>query len=947
MKKRFILRPAILYVVGCIAAAFIVYVQVPGVTESKGGLTANGGSLPHSTASTVEQDSYEAYMVEHADKARPHTQLLLKGSDGIAEGADGTGESGSVRWEVEVQEAGLFHIAVRYLPLPGKGTDIVRELTIDGSAPFKEARQLLFRRVWGNEHEATRDGSGNDTFVPQIEKPIWQEVLLAQEDGRYEEPYSFYFSQGKHTITLVSVAEPMAIDSIKLFQADAPIEYNEMQRKYAEGGISAAPSALIKVQGEDAAYKSSQVLYPLADRSSSSLEPYDSAKQRINTIGGYNWSGLGQWLAWEIDVPADGLYQIGIKYNQSFKRGVTSYRKLTIDDKVPFREMRSVGFEFHTDWRTKTLGDGNAPYLFHLTKGKHLLKLESTYGDMAPIVRAVESSILELNQMYRRVIMVTGSAPDEYRDYQLELKIPELKDHFRNQSEALSELVRAIERQTGGKSDMTAALNRLAFQLNDMANRPETIASRLATYRANISSLGDWIYTVGNMPLQIDYLIVADPGRIMPAAEKGFLDKLKHQAGLFLLSFVNGDSSLGSTSIASKTQALKVWITAGLDQAKIVKRMLENSFTPQTGIAVDLQVVTPTVLQQATLAGEGPDIALPVSNDLPINFATRNAVQDLSEFPGFAEVRKRFHESAFVPYAFNGGYYGLPVGQSFPVLFYRKDILDELHIRIPETWQDVYEVLAELQKQHLQFGFPRGLSPNPVFATMLLQAGGQFYKDGGKASDLDSENSIKAFQQWTELYTAYKLPLEIDFANRFRTGEIPIGIDNYTTFNTISVIAPELKGLWGFALVPGIVDSVGNLHREVPGTGSAAIMLKSSKIKDRAWEFLKWWSDREQQAKYGREVEAVLGPAARSDTANVEALGKLPWSKEQYEILMEQWKWVEGIPEVPGGYFTGRHLENAFLNVALSGKDPRETIKYYVRFMNDEIKLKRKEFGLP
>jgi hypothetical protein len=63
--------------------------------------------------------------------------------------------------------------------------------------------------------------------------------------------------------------------------------------------------------------------------------------------------------------------------------------------------------------------------------------------------------------------------------------------------------------------------------------------------------------------------------------------------------------------------------------------------------------------------------------------------------------------------------------------------------------------------------------------------------------------------------------------------------------------------------------------------------------------------------------------------------------------LQRQWQWVKGVPEMPGGYFTGRHLDNAFRRVVLQGDDPRETVDKYVRFINDEITLKRKEFGLP
>lgn len=974
MRQRLPLRTVlVVFVAGCITVACILYLLYKDNNNSN--VKSNGrqpaklsAEFPQLAAGGADSRNYDAYRLRYQHEPRPQQEVILSASEAI--GSDGssvrfapelqgeagpavlTDETGTVHWEVNVPETGLYHIAIRYMQLPGKGLDIGRVLYIDGVSPFKEASQLVFRRIWGNEQAQSQDELGNDRFILQIEQPLWQEVLIEHEQGRFEEPYAFYFTAGKHTLSLEATREPMAIDYVKLLQANPILPYSEVEQQYAALAlpqpVGQGKVRVLKVQGENAVYKSNQVLYPVADRSSPAVEPYSLTKQRNNTIGGFTWSGLGQWLEWEIDVPEDGLYQIGIKYNQSFKRGITSYRKLTIDGKAPFQEMNSIGFDFHTGWQLNVLGGNDHPYQFYLEKGKHRIRLQATYGQMAPIIRAVESSILELNHLYRRIIMVTGSVPDENRDYQLELKIADLQPILRRQSELLSEIVTNVELQTGGKSDMTASLNRLAFQLSDMEKRPGTVASRLNTFKANISALGDWIYSIGMMPLQIDYIVLADAAEPLPVYIESKVKQWQHQAGLFLHSFFAGDNQLQVTPKGQDGRKLKVWLTTGLDQGKIMKRMIEDTFTPQTGITVDLQVVTPTVLQQATLAGEGPDVALPVPGEMPINFAMRNAVQDLSVIPGFEQVKSRFHESAFVPYLFQGKYYGLPVGQSFPVMFYRKDILEELDIPIPQTWDDVYEVLIELQKNHLQFGFPRQLSPNPIFSTLLLQAGGQFYRDEGKVSDLDSEMAIKAFQQWTELYTDYSVPLTIDFVNRFRTGEIPIGIDNYTSFNMINVIAPELKGLWGITVIPGTANAEGTIRRDVPGTGSAAIMLANSKDKESAWEFLDWWSNEEQQVTYGREVEAVLGPIARYDTANINALSKLPWETKEYRTLVAQWESVQGIPEVPGGYFTGRHLENAFLKVALSSKSTtREVLQYYVRFINEEMAIKRKEFGLP
>ena len=57
--------------------------------------------------------------------------------------------------------------------------------------------------------------------------------------------------------------------------------------------------------------------------------------------------------------------------------------------------------------------------------------------------------------------------------------------------------------------------------------------------------------------------------------------------------------------------------------------------------------------------------------------------------------------------------------------------------------------------------------------------------------------------------------------------------------------------------------------------------------------------------------------------------------------------WGVGFPEIAGGYSTTRHMTNAIRKVINDKEDPRETLLTYTRTINEEIKIKRREFGLP
>ncbi len=963
LKKRYFVRLGYVIVFGFLLFAVYLLLNGSGKPLSIQALD----SLEH--LSSYKEGSYSNYLVHYEDKARPAVRIRLEGEqytraegdqpsvvsevDGLEGAAVATGETGSISWTFRVEREGMYNMAIRYYPVKGKSSEIERELLINGEVPFKGADTLIFDRVWGNELDyIERDNRGNDLRPRQVETPRWQTMSFRDQDGFHGKPYQFYFEQGVNTVTLQALREPMMIDYIELYQEKEVPNYAAVRRGYKEQGYQNAKDVLVKVQAEDAVLKSSPMLYPITDHTSPSTEPYDVSEIRINTIGGNNWRLPGQWIAWDIDVPEDGLYKIALKSKQNLLRGIYSNRKLYIDGQIPFREMEHITFNYDADWKMSVLGKKDEPYLFYLTKGRHELKLEISLGGIAEFVSTVESSVLELNHMYRKILTITSATPDPFRDYNLERRIPEMTEVFTRQSRILLTVAEMLKEETGETSDKTAVLNTMAVQLQDMAERPETVAERLAQYMTNVGSLGTWILTVREMPLELDYLIVASPEQKLPKAKPSLLAKTAHEIKAYVQSYVTDYNSIGN--IVDEQKSVTVWIGTGRDQAQVLKAMIDDTFTPDTGIDVNLKLVNMGVLLPASLAGQGPDVAMQIGNNIPVNYGMRNAAADLTQFPDFEEVADRFRDSALVPYSYNGGVYALPEQQVFSMMFYRKDVLAELGLEVPDTWEDVYSMIPELQKNHMQFALPiedpnnaqAQLGPNQAFAMLLFQNGGEFYKDEGRTSSFDDQTAMNVFKQWTDFYTSYKFPVQFDFANRFRIGEMPIGIADYTMYNLLSVFAPEIRGLWGFTVVPGTVHEDGSISRDVAGEGSGVMMMKSTERSEEAWSFMKWWTSKETQIRFGREMEGLMGPAARYPTANIEALKELPWPVQDYMNLERQWEWVNGIPEVPGGYFTGRHLNNAFRTVINEGENPRETLYDYTLKINQEIEVKRDEFNL-
>lgn len=929
------------------------------------------------------QGTYQDYLAAYSGSPRPDWEVVIPGVSFISAGTQvkvmtdhngyqgkalWTGERGYVEWEVEVPYAGLYNLEVTYFPAPGRSTTIEREIQINGESPFDGSEYILFQRVFGDAGPPLIDAVGNEIRPQQIEKPQWRTIFLSDSLGYDARPYQFYLQQGINRIRFISRAEPLIIAELRVCQAPEPASYNEVM---AQADLSRAKQGdvLIKIQGEDSTVRSSPSLFAIFDQGDPTTEPYDPAEIRLNSIGGHRWQEVGDWIAWEFEVPEDGFYEIAIKGKQNLNRGVFSNRRIRIDGVVPYSELEAVPFNFTSRYQMKRLGEDSAdgPFLFYLTKGKHELQMEVVLGELADLIRITEESLYELNTLYRSIIMITSVTPDPMRHYQLERRVPDLLNRLAVQADVLRGLAAELERITGDRGGQTATLLDIARMLDRMVRRPDSIPNLLQEYRDAIGNLGTWVMNTRKQPLQIDYIIVASPGQELPRATPKWWEVALHEARAFLASFthdytnIHGVTELDDIRPTTDQNTIKVWIGLGRDQAQVLKQMIEDTFTPETGIRVDLELVTAMeqLLVPSTIAGTNPDVAIGAAN---MDLAFRGAVVDLTQFPDFEEVAQRFKKSALLTFRFRDKVFALPEMQSFPMLFYRKDILDELGLEVPQTWDDVYRILPELQNRHLEFGIWPSIY---TFIQFLYQKGVALYKEDVIAANLESEAAIATFEEMTNLYTQSGLPLQYNFVNRFRMGEMPLAIANYGEFNTLSVFASELRGQWGMAPIPGVLQEDGTINRTVPvaqdalvirtdasgtvvmpsGTTGSIILEKSQK-QDLAWEFLKWWTRTDTQVRFGREMEALIGAAARYATANVEAMQQLPWRVEERDQLLQQWEWVEGIPPVLGGYYVTRQFDWLFRAVVLQNAPIRESVLDYSREINREMTRKREEFEL-
>ncbi|WP_139993450.1 extracellular solute-binding protein [Paenibacillus paridis] len=855
---------------------------------------------------------------------------------------DNGGESW-LEWEINVGQDGLYHIGLIYDSANDSGLDMVRKLEIDGISPYAEAERITLKRKFADEtYPPMRDDFGNDIRPRAIEQKGWKDVLLTDYTADAA-PLLFRLTAGKHTIRMTSDREPLTLKSLYIA---APIDLPDYKTYEASIAADKTEGNWYQIyEAEKMSYKSNTSL-TLQSIDTSLISPETNGLIRYNTIGGEQFRSSGEWIEWSFEVPHDGFYHIGFKFLQAYLNNSYANRTIEIDGLSPFQELRHIAFPYNAKWSWGglTLSDQQEkPFDIYLTEGVHTLRMTATAMPVKGAYDRLLASIDLAGTIEQKIRKVTGnfeksgSAVDVNRDWQLDKYIPDLDDQLAAIIEQLNNLADEMKLITTGSSEIESAIRLAVRDFAKMKDNPRDIPNRLASFTNLRQNLGFWAYRLLDQPLLLDYFWVAEPGATAPKAAPSFLDGIGHTLKSFYRTF-----TVDYDFRRSNPKAIDVWVNRGRDYVNLIQQLADEDFTRETGIAVNVNIVPdPQMFVLGNIAGIQSDVALGVDQALPVDLATRGALAKLNQFPGYEQAAAQFLPGALRALHYDGNDYGLPETQSFNIMVYRTDILDSLGIEPPETWDDLVKVLPSLQQKGYDFYLP----PTD-FSPFILQNGGSYYSKDGMQSALGSEGAFNGFQQWTDMFNLYQLPKEVpSFYTHFRLGDIPIGVIDYNTYLQIQFGAPELAGKWKMSMIPGTKQSDGTIANWSGGALFAGVIFEASEKKNEAWQFLEWWVSERIQSRFGNEIEAMYGPEYRWNTANMNAFKQLPWPKDQLKVILEQLKWYQEMPQVPGGYFTARQMDFAWIDVVGSRKNAREALEKAVIEINREMTRKQIEFG--
>lgn len=944
--------------IGILLASVIVSstLSTIALTEDSENSSANNNAV------TLNTGEYSEYLSKHSSEKYSQEKITIsagsiisaesnsaiKSEDGI-EVVHISNENKYAEYRFTVNESGLFNINLAYKPVEGSGMNIRLGFQFDGVSPYKELDDVSFSRIWEDKNEKLQLNDNGDELRPeQKEKFRFNTQWVENALGIYNLPYAVFLEKGVHTLKINRVTEELLISNIVLEQYGANIpDYDTYIKE--NSNISKA-SKDYTIEAETAFEKSSSTLAATIDNTNAGMSPANATKQVVNSFGKDYWKENSQWASWTVPEDVEeGLYILRFRAKQSENVGIATFRKLYINGEIPFMGAECVRFEYIDGWQISTFQD-DEPYLVALKAGD-VITLEATTGPMAEPLNKIYTSVNMLNDIYQSIIMVTSPSPDSERDYNIQKEIPTLIDDFKNARKLIDSVGKDISAIMGEKNSKVYFINKFVTLLDSFIENYRLIVPELSNFKSHIDSYAGQTYDFNILPLELDKIILMSPESQAPEADVGFGEYMSFQFKRFIVSFFS-DYEKKSTD---KNTNITVWTSLGRDQAQAMKQIILNDFTPKTGINVDFKITT-VGLANAILSGKEPDIALSLAPEDVIDFAMRGKVLELSDYIKNLprDYMEQFTDNIWDLFRYKNNIYAMPITQEFYVLFYRTDIFEKLGLEVPDTWDDFYKVLRELQRNNFSVGIQESSSGTPgisagimFYESLLFQNGEEYYADNMTKVNFESNGGKKAFLDWVELYKSYGLDVDYDATSRFRSGEMPLIVSGFSFFNTISTVAPEISSRWEMAPFPALVDKNGNLNRATASSGSGTMILKSAKERgkaDEAFEFVKWWAGADAQVKYSSVMQSLQGIAGRPSVANMSAFEKLGWSDKDLELITEQRKYTKVKSQVPGSYIVSRYLTNALRTSYNNEVDPLRQLSIQCRKINVELERKREEF---
>jgi ABC-type glycerol-3-phosphate transport system substrate-binding protein len=854
----------------------------------------------------------------------------------------------TLNFKLNVPQDGVYYFNFDYYTLTDSMLQAELSMKVNGEYPYYELRSFLLDDYWVTDYsEPAYDRYGNEIIKIADKYEGWLNSYLNDASYRISHPLGVYLKAGENEITLQNQERPILLGKLTLTGLQNTESYQE--------AVEASGENAIILEAEQPSSKNDSAIHAKGEFNLA-VTPYSDHKIVLNMIDGGSFKEGGQRINYDFEVEEAGYYYIGFEYRQSAKIDANVYRDIYIDNKILYNEMEAVPFPYTTKFKKKSIQDANGDKIaVYLEKGTHQISLVVTLKELSDAIYTFERIIKEINALSLQVKKLTGGGEaDKYRDFEVEEYIPDIKERLISWADDIEkewEMLCSINSKKS-VSEYTSLLS-AEESLRKLAENPNDIPANINVLNDDTTSARGMLASAlmnmyyGNLDLDKIFIYQKDADL---GAEKGFLFGLFSSIKRFVLSFFSNDYSKSS---GKDEDVLNVWVNRPRQYVEIMQKMVDETFTPETGIKVKLSLMPDqNKLVLAKAAKTAPDVAASISMSSVYDLAVRGALMDLRSDESFHDLSGRFTPALFMPGVVGDGVYAVPETFDFLVTYSRSDILEANGLKAPDTWEDVYKMLPALQRNGMNFAsfisqFSVGIKPFSTTLPYIYQYGGEVYGNTITDMQLDSEKALSGMNEAFKLFTVYNAPYEVSsFFQHFRDGSVPIGISGASTYVQLLYAAPEIADSWNVSLYPGVYDEdKKEVVRYVNGAAEGLAIFETSTMKEEALQYIDWWTSKKTQVDFTYSLQAVYGKEYMWMTANTEAFKELPIKREHKDVILEMMSWIKETQRIPGSYMIERELSNSFNEIVLNGKNARSTITESLKKINHEVQKKAEEFG--
>lgn len=848
---------------------------------------------------------------------------------------------------VPEQLKGEHQVGLRYhVTEEAETSDLLFQLGY-GEHTYTTYLPILWQDAIGEQRYST-DRFGNEMANTQI--AATGSVFAPLQDNTDINMTELVLDLQGGNIVLTNISQSVIIEEVWLYEKTETLPYETYKEIYTGEG-----RGIITVQGEDFSVKSDPHIRS-CNTNQTDLSPYNTYHRMINTLDGSSFGSAGQKVMWEFEVEEDGYYELGFKFCQNSAVNKKAYRRIEIDGEVPFQEFELVAFPQTRNLAYETIflsDEQGEAYKVYLTKGRHTLALRADMGELQDVYEELKDLVNEMNALGMDITKITAGVSDQNRTWNIDAYLPNAVEDMKGYIEKIEKAYDRLEEIEGEKPTYADSLLYAAQVLEQLLEKPRLIPNKLELFNTGDNSAVKHINTVINkltsVNLGIDEFYVKAAGEEFAVKKKSPAVSLANSVRKFLYSL--DPEAVESTNGASGDEdTLTVWMSRSSVYVQVLQGMVDSA-EELKDLNIDISIMpSEQKLTLASAAGTNPDVVLGAGQGTPYKFAIRGAAKDLTEYEDFLDFYdSEYNLESLVPCAYKGGVYGATETQDYNVLFYRKDILDTLGVEVPDTWDDVKEIMPTLLRYNKNISLPIanvvGFKPLSATAPFLYQNDGDLYTQDGAAVTFMDEQTISGFNELTDLFKVYAVEEYVaSFYNSFRYGDTPLGIGGVSVYVQMTEAAPELAGLWDIAPVPGTLQEDGSVSRQMNASSTTCMIFKNTDMPEEAWRFLKWWLSAETQTEFASTMELSYGTEYRWNTANLKAFEDTSYSEEHKAVIRSVWEQQRENVQHPAAYIVERELSNAFTNATVNGDTVIEALDASKLVADREILRKLKEF---